>query len=118
MRTGAPRITAGHAATWTLTLDKPVNYFAYAVARPVKAVGGPQLRVGDLTKRFRERYFGKGVALATPLYRTRTLFFVEIPQHQTTGIMRFPPGVNTGSPGRSRCGSGRPTSWSPIRSAP
>ena len=32
VRTGARRITAGDRATWTLTLDKPVDYFAYAMA--------------------------------------------------------------------------------------
>ena len=89
-RTAAARVTAGHPAAWTLTLDKPVNYFAYAVAKPVKAVAGPQLRVGDLTKRFRERYIGKGVALATPLYRTRVLFFVEIPRHRTSATLSLP----------------------------
>lgn len=88
--TGAHRITAGDRATWTLTLDKPVDYFAYALAKPVKAVDGPQLRVGDLTKRFRERYVPDDVDLDAPLYRTKVLFFVQLRQHRLSGTLSIP----------------------------
>ena len=90
IRTDARRITAGDHATWTLTLDKPVDYFAFAIARPVRAVAGPQLRVGDLTKRFRERFLGGDVDLGTPLYKSRLQFFVEIRQHRLSGSFSIP----------------------------
>ncbi len=91
LKTGAHRITAGHRATWTLSLAQPVNYFAYAIARPVKAVDGPQLRLGDLTKRFRDRYFGGGhVDLAMPLYRSPLRFFVEIRQGRVSKTFSIP----------------------------
>ena len=90
IRTDARRITAGDHATWRLTLDKPVDYFAFAIARPVRAVAGPQLRVGDLTKRFRERFLGGDVDLATPLYKSRLQFFVEIQQHRLSGSFSIP----------------------------
>jgi hypothetical protein len=90
VRSGTHRITAGHRATWTLTLDKPVDYFAYAVVKPVKAVAGPQLRVGDLTKSFRERYVAGDLALDTPLYRAHVLFFVELRPHRLSGTLSIP----------------------------
>ncbi|HEX4688172.1 MAG TPA: hypothetical protein VH228_15440 [Nocardioides sp.] len=90
LHTGAHRITAGHSATWTLTLGKPVNYYSYALASPVKAVDGPQLRVGDLTKRFRERYLGDHVDLDTPLYKSTVQFFIEIRPHRVSGTLSIP----------------------------
>jgi len=90
VRTAARRITAGDRATWTLTLDEPVRYTAFALARPVKAVAGPQLRVGDLPRRFRERWLGDGFALSTPLYRTPVRFFVEIRQGRLSGSFSIP----------------------------
>ncbi len=90
VQTAARRITAGRPATWRLTLSKPVNYFAFSVAKPVKAVDGPQLRVGDLTKRFRERYVGSDVALARPLYRTRVRFFVEVRPGHSSATLSLP----------------------------
>jgi hypothetical protein len=88
--TGARRVRAGHQATWIMTLDKPVHYFAFAIARPVRAVDGPQLRVGDLPRRFRERALDGKVALDTPLYRTRIRFFVQIRQGRTSGQLSIP----------------------------
>jgi hypothetical protein len=88
--TGAHRITAGTKATWSLTLDEPVNYYAYALARPVKATSGPQLRVGDLPKRFRERYFGDDADLSMPLYRTSARFYVQIRPHRLSGTLSIP----------------------------
>ncbi len=90
LRTGAHRVTAGDPATWTLTLDRPVDYYAYAVARPVKVVVGPQLRVGDLAKRFRLRLLGGGVRPGTPLHRTRLRFFVEIPRDRASATLAIP----------------------------
>ena len=90
MRTGARRITAGDRATWTLTLDKPVDYVAFAIARPVKAVDGPQLRVGDLPQRFREQFLGDDVDLDTPLYKSRLRLFVQIRQHRLSGAFSIP----------------------------
>ena len=60
------------------------------MARPVKAVDGPQLRVGDLTQRFRKRHLGGGVDLGTPLYRTRFRFFVEVRQGEASGTLAIP----------------------------
>ena len=88
--TGQHRITAGDRATWTATLDKPVDYFAYVVARPVKAVDGPQLRVGDLPKRFRERYLGQDADLGLPLYKSRLELFVQISQRKGIGTFTLP----------------------------
>ena len=90
VRTTARRITAGDRATWTLTLDKPVRYSSFAIARPVRAVDGPQLRVGDLTQRFRERWLGDDVPLSTPLFRSPVRFFVEIRQGRTSGSFSIP----------------------------
>jgi hypothetical protein len=91
LRTGAHRITAGQRATWTLTLDQPVDYFAFALATPVKAVHGPQLRLGDLTKHFRERYLGGGdVDLAMPLYKSPLRFFVQIEPGERSGTLSIP----------------------------
>jgi hypothetical protein len=90
VRTGARRITAGERATWTMTLDKPVDYGAVALARPVKAVQGPQLRVGDLTKRFRERFLGDGLDLDQPLYKSHVEFFVQIRQGRLSGALSIP----------------------------
>ncbi len=90
VRTAARRVTAGSPATWRLILSKPVNYFAFAVAKPVKAVDGPQLRVGDLTKRFRERYVGGDVSLATPLYRTKARFYIVIRQGRPSATFSLP----------------------------
>jgi len=90
LRTGAHRVTAGDPATWTLTLDRPVDYYAYAVARPVKVVVGRQLRVGDLAKRFRLRLLGGGVRPGTPLHRTRLRLFVEIPRGRASATVAIP----------------------------
>jgi hypothetical protein len=90
LTTGASRITAGHPATWTMTLDAPVSYYAYALARPVKATDGPQLRVGDLTKRFRERYFGEHPDLSLPLYKSPIRFFIEVRPGRTSRTLSIP----------------------------
>ena len=117
VRTGARRITAGDRATWTLTLDKPVDYVAFAVARPVKAVHGPQLRVGDLTQRFREQFLG---TTSTSTHRCTRAVFGSSSRSVSTdspGRSRSRPGPSTASPGRSRCSSGAVTSSSRTRSA-
>ncbi|MBO0846664.1 MAG: hypothetical protein J2P22_14740 [Nocardioides sp.] len=88
--TAAHRITAGDRATWTLTLAKPVDYYVFGTARPVKAVDGPPLRVGDLTKRFRERYLGKDVDLTQPLYKTRLSLYFQIRPHRLSGEISVP----------------------------
>ncbi len=88
--TGAHRITAGHPATWTMTLDAPVNYYAFALARPVKATDGPQLRVGDLTKHFRERYLGEDADLSAPLWKTPLTLFVQIRPHHLSKTISLP----------------------------
>ncbi len=90
LRTSAPRITAGHSTSWTLTLDKPVNYFAFAIGRPVKVVGGPQLRVRDLTTRFRQQLLDRRVPLDTPLYKTDVRFFVQILPRRQSGTVSIP----------------------------
>jgi hypothetical protein len=90
VRTAAPRITSGRSATWTLTLDKPVGYFVFSAARPVKAVDGPQLRVGDLPRQFRQRLLGNTVGLDVPLYKTKVEFFVDIQQGRSTGTLSIP----------------------------
>ena len=74
-----------------MTLDKPVNYFAYALARPVKAVDGPQLRVGDLTKRFREqlrrrRRRARHAALPEPGLRSSS----RSGRHRLSGTLSIP----------------------------
>jgi len=88
--TAARRGTAGRRATWTMTLDKPVSYFVFAVARPVKAVDGPQLRVGDLPQPFREQLLGNEVGLDVPLYKTKIEFFVDIQPRRSTGTLSIP----------------------------
>ncbi len=93
---GAHRITAGDKATWTVALDEPVNYFAFAIARPVKATDGPQLRVGDLTKRFRERYLGTDADLSMPLYKSPVRFFVQIRPRKLSGTISVPTRVQAG----------------------
>jgi hypothetical protein len=90
LRTAAPRITAGRSATWTLTLDKPVDYEAFALARPVKTTDGPQLRVGDLPQHFRQQFLGDEVGLNVPLYKTKLEFFVDIRPGRTTGTLSIP----------------------------
>jgi hypothetical protein len=57
---------------------------------PVKAVGGPQLRVGDLPKPFRKRFLSPGLTLRTPLFRSHTAFFVEIRRHRLSGSLSIP----------------------------
>jgi hypothetical protein len=88
--TGARRITAGQKATWTMALDEPVNYYAFALLRPVKATSGPQLRVGDLTKRFRDRYFGDDTDLSLPLYKSPVRFFMQIRPHRLSRTFSLP----------------------------
>jgi hypothetical protein len=90
LQTKAHRITAGQKATWTLALDKPVNYFAFAIMRPVKAVDGPQLRIGDLTKKFRRQFLGGGFDNDMPLYKSGVRFFVQIRQRKLSGSFSLP----------------------------
>jgi hypothetical protein len=90
VRADARRVKAGGKASWTASLAAPVNYYAYALARVVKATDGPQLRVGDLTKRFRERYFGKDWPLSTPLYKIHAAFYLEIRPLQTSRTFSLP----------------------------
>jgi hypothetical protein len=90
VRARSARVTAGRSAKWDLALERPTNYSIYAIVKPVKAVGGPQLRVGDLTKRFRDRFVGSDVPLATPLYKTRTRFVVVIRRHRVSGTLAIP----------------------------
>jgi hypothetical protein len=88
--TGAHRVKAGHRATWTMSLAAPVNYTAFALVRPVKAVGGPQLRIGDLTAPFRKRFLSPGLTLRTPLYRSHTAFFIQIRRHRLSATLTLP----------------------------
>jgi len=90
LSTGPHRITAGDHAAWTVTLAEPVNYYVFATARAVKSGDGPQLRVGDLTKRFRERYFGKHADLTEPLYKTRLSVYCQIRPHHVSGTISLP----------------------------
>jgi hypothetical protein len=90
VQTKAHRITAGQRATWKVVLDKPVHYFAFALLRPVKAVDGPQLRIGDLTKKFRKRFVGTGFDNDLPLYKSGIRFFVEIRQGRRSGSFSLP----------------------------
>jgi hypothetical protein len=90
LRTGAHRITAGEHATWTVTLDKPVDYEPFVQAKPVKTGDGPQLRVGDLSKHFRDRYLGGGATLATPLYQTGASFYFPIRQGRVSHTFSIP----------------------------
>jgi hypothetical protein len=88
--TGSHRIRAGQRATWTLTLAKKVDYESFAVMRPIKAVAGPQLRIGDLTKHFRLRWFGGRTDLSTPIYRSGADFFIQIRQHRGAATFSIP----------------------------
>jgi hypothetical protein len=90
LQAASRRISAGDKATWTMALDEPVNYYVFAIARPVKATDGPQLRVGDLTKRFRQRYLGEDAVLSMPLYKSPIRFFVQIRPHRLSGTLSIP----------------------------
>jgi hypothetical protein len=54
--------------------------------------------VGDLTKRFRERYVSDDVALDTPLYRAKVFFFVQLRKHRLSGTLSIPTRRGLGVP--------------------
>jgi hypothetical protein len=89
IRARSSRITAGQSAVWIASLGKPVDYYAYAEAKVVKAGHGPQLRVGDLTPSFRKRY-GMRNHLSMPLYKLGFPLYVGIRPHQTSGTLVLP----------------------------
>ena len=98
VRARTAHVAAGRRAKWDLTLEQPTNYEVFALAKPVKAVDGPQLRVGDLPQKFRKRYVGSDVPLSLPLYKTRTRFFVQIRKHRLTGTLAIPTRRGLGVP--------------------
>jgi hypothetical protein len=90
LRAKARRIASGDKASWTLRLGSPVGYDLYVPAKPVRRVDGPQLRVGDLPKRFRERNLGDKIDLDTPLYKSALVLTCLVRAGRTTGSLSLP----------------------------
>jgi hypothetical protein len=84
-------VAEGTTVLWRFSLHKPVAYFAYVVARPVKGGrSGPKVTVGDLTKRFRKNHFYPVPPLSTPLFKTDLRLYVDIRSGRDSAMLRIP----------------------------
>jgi hypothetical protein len=81
-------VAEGALARWRITLGKPVDYFAYVVARPVRGrMAGPKVTVGDLTKQFREDHLYPVPPLSTPLFKTKLRLYIDIRQGRSRATL-------------------------------
>jgi hypothetical protein len=84
------RIVEGNPAQWELQLSAPLGFRTFVIGRPVRAVDGKQLTVGDLPKRFRKRHFFPVPSLDTPLPQTDLRIFKRVPIGKTTITIGMP----------------------------
>jgi hypothetical protein len=84
-------VPEGAPARWRLTLSKPVDYYLYVRANPVRGPGTrPRFTVGDLPKRLRRESFRPVPPLTTPLWKTDFTTFASILPGNATGHLTLP----------------------------
>jgi hypothetical protein len=86
-----PRVPEGAPARWRLTLSKPVDYYLYVRANPVRGHGTrPRFTVGDLPRKLRRESFSPVPPLSTPLWKTDFTTFASMRPGSSTGRLALP----------------------------
>ena len=86
-----PRVVEGAPARWRLTLSKPVDYYLFVRANPVRGHGTrARFTVGDLPKKLRQESFRPVPPLSTPLWTTNFTTYVSILPGHATGRLALP----------------------------